>query len=99
MSSNVVMLEYSEDSVIFNLKVKAGAKNNKIYGWIDSGNDSYSLKVSVKAIAEDGRANIAIIKFLSDAWRIPQRNIEIISGHTNSCKKLKILGYKFKESE
>ncbi len=99
ISSAIVMVESSEEKTFFNLKVKAGAKNNQIYGWIDSGSDSYSLKISIKAVAEDGKANIAIIKFLSYVWRIPQRNIEIISGHTNSSKKIKISGYIFKKSE
>lgn len=92
-------LESCEGNTIFNIKVKAGAKHNLIHGWINGVDSALFLKISIKAAPENGKANEAIIKFLSSIWKIFQGDIEIISGHTNNCKKIKITGYRFKNNK
>ncbi|WP_367364182.1 DUF167 family protein [Candidatus Tisiphia endosymbiont of Nedyus quadrimaculatus] len=74
---------------IIALKVKANAKTNKIGEFVII-NNQYHLKLSIKAVPEDGKANDAIVNFLSKKWKICKNNFEIILGHTNSLKLLAI---------
>ena len=67
---------------IFEIKVITKSKENKIYFENDL------IKVKVTEIPEDGKANKAIIKLFSEKLKIPKSNIEIVSGFTNSIKKL-----------
>lgn len=46
------------------------------------------LKISVTAIAENGKANEALIKLLSKTLKHPKTAIEIRSGHTDRNKVL-----------
>lgn len=46
------------------LKIKAGAKQNSIDGFIEIDSKQY-LKISIKAQAERGKANQMIIEFLA----------------------------------
>ncbi|WP_341755228.1 DUF167 family protein [Candidatus Tisiphia endosymbiont of Ptychoptera albimana] len=74
---------------ILALKVKANAKTDKIGEFIII-NDKYYLKLSIKAVPKDGKANDAIVNFLSKEWKICKNNFEIILGHTNILKLLAI---------
>lgn len=67
---------------IFEIKVIAKAKENKIYL------ENNIIKVKVTEVPEDGKANKAIVKLFSEKLKIPKSNIEIISGFTNSIKKI-----------
>lgn len=79
----------SNKSAILGLKIKANAKLNEI-SHFTSINDKFYLKLSIKSVPENGKANEAIIDFLSKKWQINKKNLQIISGHTNSLKLLTI---------
>jgi len=79
-----------KNGIIIHLKVIPNASQNEISGVIEDANGQQFLKVKVTAIADDGKANKALIKFLSCEWGISSSNIEIISGKTNRYKKLLI---------
>ncbi len=93
-----MLINYSADlkQAKLGLKVKAGAKNNKIEELILIQDKPY-LKLSIKAAPENGKANAAIIEFLAKQWTLSRQSLEIISGHTNNIKILLIknieLGY------
>ena len=82
---------YSHDAtkkrLILAIKVKAGSKSNVIDKFININNRQY-LKISVRAVPEDGKANKAIISFLAKEWRISQDDLEIIIGQKNNLKIL-----------
>lgn len=69
----------------FALKVKTGAKNNNIDDIICI-DGIYHLKLAIKAIPEDGKANIAIIDFLARIWCLPRKSITIIKGISSNYK-------------
>lgn len=46
--------------------------------------------MSIKEVAENGRANEEVIDFLSKEWKIPKKDLEIISGATSNLKILSI---------
>lgn len=75
--------------MLIGLKVKAGAKANAIGDYVVIDGKKY-LKLSIKAPAENGKANIEIIRFLSDSWNIPKKNLEIVTGHGAQIKILSI---------
>jgi uncharacterized protein (TIGR00251 family) len=48
-------------------------------------------QVSVKAPPHDGKANLAVIKLLSEYFSVPKSQIKIVRGHT-ARKKLLAIG-------
>lgn len=69
---------------IFEIKVIAKSGENKIIL------GENMIKVKITEIPENGKANKAIIELFSKKLKIPKRDIEIISGFTNSIKKILI---------
>ncbi|MDD5146721.1 MAG: DUF167 domain-containing protein [Candidatus Pacebacteria bacterium] len=67
------------------VKVKAKSKQEKVEKIDDS-----HFKVFVKAPAQDGKANQAIIKVLSKYFKVSRGQIEIISGLSSSQKVVEI---------
>ena len=54
-------------------------------------NSEGTIIIRVKAAPIDGEANEYLINYLSKVFHIPKRNIEIVSGHTNSYKRINIV--------
>ena len=63
---------------------------NKVEGWEVDANGCEWLKVKVTAAAEDGKANKALVKFLSKEWDVPASRLQIVSGEKSRYKRLKI---------
>jgi len=91
MKKDIELFGYNsaKKQLTIGLKVRAGAKENAIGEFIFKDSKPY-LKISIKAIAEDGKANLMIIAYLSKQWKIPRSDIEIIQGQTNSYKVILI---------
>jgi uncharacterized protein len=49
-----------------------------------------ALKISVSAAPEKGKANQALIAFLSKMLKIPRQNINVINGQTSPIKTLQL---------
>ena len=54
-------------------------------------NPDGALRVKIKAQPVDGRANEYLVKYLAQVFDVPRKNIEIISGFTNSHKRVNIV--------
>lgn len=67
------------------VKVITRSKQEKISLAEDGG-----YKVWLRVPAEKGRANEKLIELLSDFFKTPQRQIEILRGETSSKKVIKI---------
>ena len=50
-----------------------------------------SLRVKIKALPEDGKANNYLVKYLAEVFDVSQSSIQIVSGFTNSHKRLNIV--------
>lgn len=50
------------------------------------------LKVRVRAIAEGGEANRAVIELLAKTLRVPKSNVRVMSGATSRLKQIAIDG-------
>lgn len=80
------------DFVIFQVKITPKAARNAIVGWQPDLLGESVLKVTITAIPEDGKANAALIKVLSEATKRPKSDISIERGHTSRTKLIKIKG-------
>ena len=65
--------------------------NAKREGWAGMWNDTH-YKIALRAPAVDGKANEALINFLSNFFHLPKRAITLISGQTNRAKIIEIEG-------
>lgn len=63
------------------IKVLPSSSKDCCSGWLGD-----AIKIKLKAPPENGKANKALIKFLSGSLGIPLKNIEIKSGLTLSNK-------------
>jgi len=50
------------------------------------------MKVRVRAIADDGAANRAVLRLLAQTLRVPQASLHIASGATSRLKQVEISG-------
>lgn len=85
MSEN---LPGSETSGMLKIRVTPRAKTNEIIEILPDG----TVKIRLTAPPLNGKANKALIRFLSSILDIPRSNIEIISGSKGRNKTLRVYG-------
>jgi uncharacterized protein (TIGR00251 family) len=51
-----------------------------------------ALRVTVRAAAEDGKANAAIVKLLAGEWELPRASISLVSGAKDRRKSFHLAG-------
>jgi len=73
------------DGCTLTVRIHPGARKNAIHGLHDG-----ALKISLTTPPVDGRANEALIAFLSDRLRIPKARITLLTGQTSRSKTLRI---------
>lgn len=69
-----------------NVRVQPGAKQNRVVEKMTDG----TIKISLTAPAIEGRANQALIKFLSQHFRLAKNRIKIIRGLKSKNKVIEI---------
>jgi uncharacterized protein (TIGR00251 family) len=74
------------------LRLTPKASRDAIQGVAPDADGAGILKVQVTAVPEDGKANAALIKLLSKAWKIPKTGMDIVQGATDRRKVLLISG-------
>ncbi|OGT38672.1 MAG: YggU family protein [Gammaproteobacteria bacterium RIFCSPHIGHO2_12_FULL_38_14] len=82
---NVIAMAKNE--IILNIYLQPGAKKSEL-----SGMHNGYVKIKVNSPPVDGKANAALILFLSKFLKIPKSSIKIISGEKSKIKKLSISG-------
>jgi uncharacterized protein (TIGR00251 family) len=91
-----MILSYYQDDqkgLKIHLKVIPNSSGNEICGITCNINGQQLLKIKITALADKGKANKALIKFISKEWDIPSSNIKIISGYKSQIKKIMIINY------
>lgn len=70
------------------LKVKITPKSakNELFSILDDG----TLKIRIKAVPENNKANKELISFIRDELKIKKSDIEIVSGSTEQTKTIRI---------
>lgn len=88
----MVWLTRHPDGVRAALKVTPRAVSSGVQGVeVDGAGHAY-LAVRVNAPPEAGKANAALIRLLARRWRVPQRDLEVVSGASGRRKVLQIYG-------
>jgi uncharacterized protein (TIGR00251 family) len=72
--------------LILELHVQPGASRSEF-----AGKHGERLKVRLAARAVDGKANEALVEFLAEHYRVPRRNVRIVSGLKSRRKRVEIL--------
>lgn len=80
--------ESSKSATIY-VKVKTGSKEDYIVGFCNMDDLCY-LKMSIRELPIDGKANKAIIKFLAKSWNLKQNQLEISKGRNQKIKSIKV---------
>lgn len=74
------------------VRLKPRAGHDRIEGVGPGPGGKTVLKVAVAAPPEGGKANVALIKLLARAWRLPRTSLSITSGATARRKTVLIGG-------
>lgn len=80
-------LTEAEDAIILTVHVQPGAKRTGAAGLHGD-----ALKIRLAAPPVDGQANEALIAFLAEAFGVPKRQVELISGHASRSKRVRVIG-------
>lgn len=82
-------LDLTKGVMTVSIKVKPNSRENRI------SKENGLVTVRIHAPAQEGKANKAIVEFLSDVMDIPKSYIEIVGGLTSSNKRVAIAeGYR-----
>lgn len=76
------MIKQTDEGILVNLKIVPNSSKNDIVL------EEEFVKVKITALPIEGKANKALIEFLSKKFKIPKTSIEIIKGETNKEKTL-----------
>ena len=75
----------SSESVVLRLHVQPAAKRTEV-----AGVHGDAIKIRLAAPATEGKANLALRRFLADAFGVPLRNVVLVRGETSRDKMVKI---------
>lgn len=85
-------IEVQAEGVVIRVRLSPNSSACKLNGkWMSPEGDEY-LKINVVSVAEKGRANQELIKFLSKNLKEAKSSFEIISGTLDRYKKIMIHG-------
>ncbi|MBO7672805.1 YggU family protein [bacterium] len=76
------MIKEKKDGFIVNIKISPNSSKNEI---IKNGDE---IKIKLTAQPIEGKANKALIEYLSKELKIPKTSIEIIKGETSKEKTI-----------
>jgi uncharacterized protein len=85
------VLRETKDGVTLAVRAQPGAKKAAIAGVYGEGAGA-QLKIAVQAPPIEGRANDALIKFLSDKFDLPKSSVGIVSGELSRSKVFLLRG-------
>lgn len=74
------MLKQTKDGLLIHLKIIPNSSKNEII------KSAEGIKIKLTAQPVDGKANKALIEYLSKEFKIAKSYIEIVKGHTNKEK-------------
>ena len=76
------MLKQTSDGILVNIKIVPNSSKNDIVL------EDEFIKIKITAQPIEGKANKALIEFLSKKFKIPKTSIEIVKGETSKEKTL-----------
>ncbi len=83
----MIRITAQEGGVVFRVKVVPRASRSEI-----AGVQGDMLRVRLTAPPVEGAANNALVKLLAEVLKVPERDIEIVAGHTGRQKVVRVAG-------
>ena len=74
-----------DNAIELALHVQPGAKSTEVCGTHGS-----ALKVRLAARPVEGQANAELVRFLAEAFGVPNRNVRVIQGPASRSKRVRI---------
>ncbi len=82
---------YQVQGTVLTLQIKVFPRSPRAcVGPVDAGR----LQVRVRAVAEDGKANDAVVSALAQAFEVPRDAVRILSGHAARAKVVRVEGFR-----
>ena len=75
-----------DGEVTFSIRVRPKASKSKIIGMMDDG----VMKIEIKALPEDGKANLELIRFIAEHFEVSRQSVSIIGGIATRRKIVRI---------
>jgi uncharacterized protein (TIGR00251 family) len=85
-ASGPAILENAE-GVVFTAKIVPGSSRTAVAGILGD-----MIKIRVAAPPEKGKANECLVAYLAKELGVKKNAVEILSGHTNPVKQVRIAG-------
>ena len=82
-----IWLKQTPTGIALNLHCQPGAKLTKVVGLHDG-----CLKISLQAPALENKANEMLLSWLSKRLKVPQKQIQLLSGQNSRIKRVEIWG-------
>ena len=92
------MIRETREGVTLAVRAQPGAKKTAITGIYGEGAEA-RLKIAVHAPPVEGRANQALIAFLSEVFALPRADIMLLSGELSRSKIFLIRGVTRQKAE
>ena len=80
------------DGLSLRLRVTPKARHEAIAGDVADADGGRALKVAVTAVAEDGKANQAVIALIARTWDLPRSALSLVQGAGARSKRLHLAG-------
>ena len=80
-----IWLKQTPTGIILNLHCQPGAKQTKVVGLHDG-----CLKIALQAPALENKANELLLAWLSRQLRVPQKQLQFVSGQNSRKKRVEI---------
>jgi uncharacterized protein YggU (UPF0235/DUF167 family) len=91
-SSDATPFSAAADGARVRIRLTPRASANRITGLVAEADQGVALKVMVTAVAEGGKANAALIALLARHWRLPKRDLAIVTGAADRRKVVHVAG-------
>jgi uncharacterized protein (TIGR00251 family) len=85
MSDDALKIIKKDGLLLFSVKVVPRSSKTQVAGIYNG-----MLKIKLSAVPEKGKANEALIDFLSDKLNVPKAYVTIISGLTSKIKQVSV---------
>ena len=85
-------LESTANGLLIRIRITPNVARDKIDRLDVDAAGTCRLRVTVTVVPEKGKANKALIKYLSKAWHLPKSSFTIIAGELTRNKMIEITG-------
>ena len=76
----ICMIKQTAKGIVVSFKISPNARKNEII------KDESGIKIKITAQPVEGKANKALVEFLSKQFKIPKTSVQIIKGETSKDK-------------